>query len=131
MKIVFLWEGMIAKKGPDLLKSSDKKLGLVSRTTTLTDATKAHELGSRDCHPLARLQRYYHTLMRTWTQIGPDGPIRTNQTPRVDLERRRYGSAMQILATTHGAVDQGSSICGPERNRKELQKSRHDPQAQS
>ena len=33
MKIVFLWEGMIAERGPDLLKSSDKKLGLVSRTT--------------------------------------------------------------------------------------------------
>jgi hypothetical protein len=29
MKIVFPWEGMVAKKGPDLLKSSDKKLGLV------------------------------------------------------------------------------------------------------
>jgi hypothetical protein len=30
MKIVFLWEGMIAERGPDLLKSSDNKLGLVS-----------------------------------------------------------------------------------------------------
>ena len=38
---------------------------------------------------------------------------------------------MQILATTHGIVDQGGSICGPERNWKELPRSRHDPQAQS
>jgi hypothetical protein len=36
---------------------------------------------------------------------------------------------MQISATTHGTVDQGGSICGPEKNWKELQI--QTPQAQS
>jgi hypothetical protein len=80
---------------------------------------------------LARLQRYYHTLMRTWTQIGPGGPIKHNQTQPMNLDRRRYGSAMQVSATTYGRADQGGSIGGPERNWKELQRSRHGPQAQS
>jgi hypothetical protein len=50
----------------------------------------AHELGCRDRHPPARLQSYYHideTLETNSTR-------RANQTPRVNLDRRRYGSAM-------------------------------------
>ncbi|CAP79261.1 hypothetical protein PCH_Pc09g00140 [Penicillium rubens Wisconsin 54-1255] len=64
--------------------------------------------GSRDRHPLARLQRYYHTN----ETLEANSTRRANQTPRVNLDRRRYGSAMQISATTHGTVDQGGSICG-------------------
>ncbi|CDM32681.1 unnamed protein product [Penicillium roqueforti FM164] len=44
----------------------------------------AHELGFRDRHPLARLQRYYHsheTLEKNSTR-------RANQTPRANLDRR-------------------------------------------
>jgi hypothetical protein len=51
MKIVFIWEGMIAKKGPD-----PRKLGLVSRTTMWTDVTKAQELGSHESPPPRRLK---------------------------------------------------------------------------
>jgi hypothetical protein len=75
-------------------------------------ATIAHKLDSRDRHPLARLQRYYHTNKT----LDTNSTQRTNQTPRLNLDRRRYGSAIQILATTHGTVDQGGSIYGPEKN---------------
>ncbi|CAG7986022.1 unnamed protein product, partial [Penicillium salamii] len=83
MKIVFLWHD--SQKGSRPLKSPDKKLGLVSRTTMRTDATKAHELGSLDRHPLARLQRYYHTH----ETLEKNSTRRANQTPRVNLDRRR------------------------------------------
>ena len=76
-----------------------------------TVATKVHELGSRDRHPLARLQRYYHTD----ETLDTNSTRRTNQMPCANVDRRRYGSAMQIPATTHGIVDQGGSICGPEK----------------
>ena len=67
------------------MKSSDKKLGLVSGTTMWTDATKAHELGPYDRHPLPRLQRYYHTD----ETLETNSTRRANQTPRVNLDRRR------------------------------------------
>jgi hypothetical protein len=40
---------------------------------------------------------------------------RTNQLTRVNVDRRWYGSAMKIPAMTHGTLDQGGSICGPEK----------------
>ena len=72
---------------------------------------QAHELGSRDRHPLARLQRYYH-IDET---LDTNSARRTNQTQCANLDRRRYGSAMQIPATTHRTLDQGGSIYGPEK----------------
>jgi hypothetical protein len=84
----------------------------------------AHELGSRDRHPLARLQRYYHTDETLDTNITQ----RTNQTPRLNLDRRRYGSATQIPATTHGTVIRDVLFVARRRNSKDLQGSRHDPQ---
>lgn len=65
----------------------------------------AHELDSRDRHPLARLQRCYHTV----ETLDTNSTQRTNQTPRLNLDRCRYGSAIQIPATTHGTVDHGGS----------------------
>ncbi|OQE48050.1 hypothetical protein PENNAL_c0589G10561, partial [Penicillium nalgiovense] len=47
--------------------------------------TKAHQLGSRDGHPLTRLQRYYHTD----ENLETNSTRRANQTPRVNLDRRR------------------------------------------
>ena len=64
-----------------------------------------------DRHPLARLQRYYHTD----ETLDTNSTQRTNQAPRVNLDRRKYGSAMQIPGTTHGTVDHGGSQCGPEK----------------
>ena len=46
----------------------------------------------------------------------------TNQTPRVNVARRWYGSAMEFPAMTHGTVDQGGSICGPEKKLQGLAK---------
>jgi hypothetical protein len=60
---------------------------------------------------LARLQCYYHID----ATLGTNSTRRTNQTPRANLDRRRYGSAMQVPATTHETVDQGGSIYGPEK----------------
>ena len=39
----------------------------------------------------------------------------TSQTPRMNVNRRRYGTAMQISAATRGTVDHGGSKCGPEK----------------
>ena len=69
----------------------------------------AHELGSRDRHPLARLQRYCHIDEFLDTRSAGC----TDQTPRVNVNRRRYGTAMQIPAATCGTVYQGGSIFGP------------------
>ncbi|CAG8172836.1 unnamed protein product, partial [Penicillium nalgiovense] len=76
---------------------------------------------SRDRHHLARLQRYYHTD----ETLETNSTRRANQTPRVNLDRPRYGCAMQIPATTHGTVDQGGEKL------ERIARSRHDPQAQS
>jgi hypothetical protein len=70
----------------------------------------AHELVSHD-RPLARLQRYCHID----EALDTNSTQRTNQTPRVNLDRRKYGSVMPIPGTTHGTVDHGSSICGLEK----------------
>jgi hypothetical protein len=52
---------------------------------------------------LARFQRYCH-IDETLDTIAPNGPIKD-----ANLDRRRYGSAMQIPAATHGTVDQVGS----------------------
>jgi hypothetical protein len=39
----------------------------------------------------------------------------TNRTPRMSVNRRRYGTAMQIPAATRGTVDHGGSKYGPEK----------------
>lgn len=61
---------------------------------------------SRDCNA---------SISFSWT-LDIRNTSSTNKTPRVTLDRRRYGSAMQIPRTTHGMVDHGGSICGPEKN---------------
>ncbi|CDM32788.1 unnamed protein product [Penicillium roqueforti FM164] len=49
----------------------------------------AHELGFRDRHSLARLQRYYHTLARTWTEVRfCDADL--SDDPRDSRSRRFY-----------------------------------------
>jgi hypothetical protein len=57
---------------------------------------------SRDCND---------TISFPWT-LDTRNTSSANQTPRVNLDRRRYGSATQIPGTTHGTVDHGGSICG-------------------
>ncbi|CAG8193158.1 unnamed protein product, partial [Penicillium nalgiovense] len=64
---------------------------------------------SRDRHLLARLQRYYHTD----ENLDTNRTGQANQTPRVNVDRRRYGSAMQISATTRGTVDSGRFYLSP------------------
>ena len=61
----------------------------------------AHAVGSHDHRPLARLQRYCHSDETLDTRSAGC----TNQTPRVNLDRRRYGTAMQIPVATRGTVD--------------------------
>jgi hypothetical protein len=68
----------------------------------------AHELVSHDRHPLARLQHYCHID----EALDTNSTQRKTQTSRVNLDRRRYGSAMQTPETTHGTLDHGGSICG-------------------
>ncbi|KGO69111.1 hypothetical protein PITC_017580 [Penicillium italicum] len=48
----------------------------------------AYKLGSRDRYPLTRLQRYYH--INKFLDIRSAGY--TDQIPRVNVNRRRYGS---------------------------------------
>ena len=66
-----------------------------------------------DRRPPRDMQRYYHTLMRIWTQ---ETPVSTNQTPPTNVDGRWYGPVMKISAMTHGTVDHGGSNCGPEKN---------------
>jgi hypothetical protein len=84
----------------------------------------AHELGSHDSHPLASLQRYCHIDETLDTRSAGC----TNQTPRMNVNRRRYGSATQIPATTQGTVIREVLSVARRKNRKDLQGSRHDPQ---
>jgi hypothetical protein len=59
----------------------------------------------------ARMQRYYHTDETLDTRSAGC----TNQTPCMNVNRRRYGTAMQIPAATRGTVDYQDSICGPQK----------------
>jgi len=49
-----------------------------------------HDLCPRNRHPLARLQRCYHTDKT----LDINSTQRINQTPCVNLDKRRYGSAI-------------------------------------
>jgi hypothetical protein len=96
------------------------KLSLISRATMRTVvATNPHELGSRNRHPYRDI-----AMLLSHSNETPDrkSTSRTNQTPRLNLDRRRYGSAMQIPAMPHGTVDQEGSICVPEKKLEEFAK---------
>ncbi|CAP86999.1 hypothetical protein PCH_Pc24g00910 [Penicillium rubens Wisconsin 54-1255] len=67
----------------------------------------AHEVGFRDRHPLARLQRYYHsheTLEKNSTR-------RANQTPRANLDRRRSRHDPQAQTFRPSVYDGPGDCC--------------------